>query len=102
MINIKEELRKIVDDNNIFTDEPMKAHTSFKIGGPADFFVKTKNVKQLKSIKMLASDNNIPFTIVGNGSNLLVTDKGIRGIVVKLDFDSLDIDADTRRNICKW
>lgn len=76
-------------------DELMKMHTSFKIGGPADFFVKLKNIDQLKSVKKLAIENNIPFAIVGNGSNLLVKDNGIRGIVAKLDFDKIQIDAES-------
>jgi len=78
----------------------MKKHTSFKIGGPADFFVKIKNIEQLKNIKKLAFDNNVPFNIIGNGSNLLVKDGGIRGIVAKIDFDKIQIDQDTRKNNC--
>lgn len=77
---------------NIFCDELMKRHTSFKIGGPADFFVKLKNVEQLKNLKQYANKFKIPFSIVGNGSNLLVKDTGIRGIVAKLNFDQLEID----------
>lgn len=73
----------------------MKKHTSFKIGGPADFFVKVKNIDQLKNIKKLAYENNIPFVIVGNGTNLLVKDNGIRGIVAKLDFNKIEIDSDS-------
>ena len=70
----------------------MKNHTSFKIGGPADFFVIVKNIEQLKNVKKIALENNIPFYIIGNGSNLLVKDNGIRGIVVKIDFDKIEID----------
>ena len=70
----------------------MKKHTSFKIGGPADFFVVLKNIEQLKKVKALAIDNKVPFCIVGNGTNLLVKDNGIRGIVAKLDFNKLEID----------
>lgn len=73
----------------------MKLHTSFRIGGPADFFVNLKNVEQIKNVKRFASENNIPFTIVGNGTNLLVRDKGIRGIIAKLDFDELKVDEDS-------
>jgi len=76
----------------------MKNHTSFKIGGPADFFVKLKNIEQLKNVKELAFQKNIPFMIIGNGSNLLVQDKGIRGIVGKLDFNQLDIHTETRKS----
>ena len=70
----------------------MKNHTSFKIGGPADFFVLFKTVEEIKKVKKFSIDNNIPFYIVGNGSNLLVKDNGIRGIVGKIDFDKIEID----------
>lgn len=70
----------------------MKNHTSFKIGGPADFFIILKNIEELKKVKKFSIENNIPFYIIGNGSNLLVKDKGIRGIVAKLDFNKLEID----------
>lgn len=85
--------------SQIFCDELMKKHTSFKIGGPADFFVKLKSIEQLKSVKNLADKENIPFTIIGNGTNLLVKDNGIRGIVIKLDFDKLEIDKKTKTAI---
>ena len=70
----------------------MQKHTSFKIGGPADFFVMLKDVEELKNVKNLARKNEIPFFVIGNGTNLLVRDKGIRGIVAKLDFQKLEID----------
>lgn len=66
-------------------------HTSFKIGGPADFFIILKSVQELKDIQNFVKEYNIPFFIIGNGSNLLVRDKGIRGIVAKLDFNKLQI-----------
>ena len=90
---------KILGQDQIFCNELMKCHTSFKIGGPADFFVKLKNIEQLKSVKEIALKNNIPFVIVGNGSNLLVRDKGIRGIVGKLDFEQLEINQETGKVI---
>jgi UDP-N-acetylmuramate dehydrogenase len=69
----------------------MKLHTSFKIGGPADFFIILNSLQELKEIQRFSKENNIPFLIVGNGSNLLVRDKGIRGIVAKLEFNKLEI-----------
>ncbi len=77
----------------------MKKHTSFKIGGPADFFVMLKNIEQLKKVKKLALENNIPFYIIGNGSNLLVRDGGVKGIVAKLDFEKLEINEDNGKVI---
>ena len=79
----------------------MKKHTSFKIGGPADFFVILKNIDELKKIKTFSLKNNIPFFIIGNGSNILVRDNGIRGIVAKLDFKKLEADLDTRKSDSK-
>ena len=64
----------------------MSNHTSFKIGGPADFFVKIQDVKELKFVLELANKNNIPITVIGNGTNLLVSDKGSRGIVLKIEL----------------
>lgn len=69
----------------------MKKHTTFKIGGPADYFVKVKSLRILKKLLQFCNENNIPLQVVGNGSNILVLDKGIRGIVAKLDFKKIDI-----------
>jgi UDP-N-acetylmuramate dehydrogenase len=77
----------------------MKTHTSFKIGGPADFFIILNTIEELKKVKDFVKKNNIPFLIVGNGSNLLVRDKGIRGIVAKLKFDKLNIDKENEKVI---
>lgn len=78
-------------DSEIRKDESMKKHTSFKIGGNADVFVKISILDDLKNIIKYANDNNIKLTIIGNGSNILVKDRGIRGIVVKLDFKKINI-----------
>lgn len=67
------------------TNEPMKNHTSFKIGGPADYFVCVKNAEQLTAVVKKAKELNIPFFILGKGSNLLVSDKGIEGVVICLN-----------------
>lgn len=68
-------------------DEPMSKRTSFKIGGPADIFVSVQTRDELKTVITLTKEHNVPLTVVGNGSNLLVSDKGIRGVVVSLDGD---------------
>ena len=59
------------------TDEPMSAHTSFKIGGPADRFVEVKTVSELQTVLNAVSDGNVPYFILGNGSNLLVPDESL-------------------------
>ena len=63
----------------------MKNYTSFKIGGPADFLVKIFDIEELKKVLEFSKNNKIPITIIGNGSNVLITEKGIRGIVIKLE-----------------
>ena len=70
-------------------NEPMKKHTTFKIGGPADIFIKVNDTEELKFVLNLAKNENLPINIIGNGSNVLVKDKGIRGIVLKLNFNEI-------------
>jgi UDP-N-acetylmuramate dehydrogenase len=72
----------LVSKFNLLTDEPLKRHTSFKIGGPADLFAQPENAEQLKQLIMAAREHNIPVTLFGGGTNLLVSDKGIRGLVI--------------------
>lgn len=69
------ELLKVLSEKQVYLNEPMSKHTSFKIGGPADIFVKPKNTDELKFIINLAKESNVPLTIIGNGSNLLVKDR---------------------------
>ncbi len=64
--------------------EPMCCHTSFKIGGPADFFITITNILQLKRTIVKLKELEIPYLIIGKGSNLLVSDKGIEGVVISL------------------
>ena len=71
----------------VMADEPMSRHTSFRIGGPADLYVLVSTLEQLAGLRRVAAENDIPVMIVGNGSNLLVSDAGIRGIVARLDGD---------------
>ncbi|NOX33533.1 MAG: UDP-N-acetylmuramate dehydrogenase [Deltaproteobacteria bacterium] len=72
----------LAQDFDLLENEPLKKHTSFKVGGPADLLAMPKNKLQLKKLVKKAFDLNIPVSLFGGGSNLLVTDKGIRGLVV--------------------
>lgn len=76
----------------IIFDEPMKKHTSFKIGGTADEFVKVTNELELKEAIEYAKQKKLKITIFGNGSNLLVLDKGIRGLVIKIEIQTIKIE----------
>jgi len=80
-----------ISEDNIFQNESMKKHTSFKIGGNAEFFVKAKNIEQVEYVLKICEKNNISLTIIGNGSNILVKDSGIKGIVLKIDINDIDI-----------
>ncbi|NDL67191.1 UDP-N-acetylmuramate dehydrogenase [Anaerotalea alkaliphila] len=74
----------ILPEDRILRDEPMANHTSFRIGGPADFYVAPQTVEELQAVLALCHGKGIPLQVLGNGSNLLVRDGGIRGIVVEV------------------
>lgn len=94
MDKIYDKLLMIVPQEQILKDEPMKLHTSFKVGGNAEYFVKAKNINELKEILKYVKEDKIPLFIIGNGSNLLVKDNGVKGIVLKLDFDDYKVEDD--------
>lgn len=79
-----QKLKNIVGNNEIRENEPMSKHTTFRIGGNADFFVLPKNIEQIQAVLNLAKQENIPYLFIGNGSNLLVSDEGIRGMVLQI------------------
>ena len=83
MKNFHKELTEIIPAETILLDEPMKKHTTFRIGGNADMFV-SPAIEKIPEIVALAKAHNVPVTIIGNGSNLLVGDKGIRGLVLSI------------------
>ncbi len=90
-MDLEKNLQEIVKRNNILKNEPMSKHTSLKIGGIADYFIKVKTVDELKKLLEFATENKIQTTIVGNGTNLLVKDGGIRGLVIKLELNDFKI-----------
>lgn len=95
MEEIDKKLQEIVNKKNILKNEPMSKHTSFKIGGNAEYFIKINSVQELKEVLNIASKNNIPITIVGNGTNLLVREGGIKGFVIKLELKNFKIKRST-------
>ncbi len=92
---IYRELLNILEEESIKVDEPMKKHITFRVGGPADFLVKPKTEEELRKVISFAKKNNVPFIVIGNGSNLLVKDGGIRGIVIELsdNFNNYEIEG---------
>ncbi len=77
--------------DNVRLHEPMKKHTTFRIGGPADYYLCPHSTEELQKILQICRENNIDFFILGNGSNLLVSDKGYRGAVIQLWKNFSDI-----------
>ncbi len=77
------QLKQMMGDGEVLTGEPMSRHTTFRVGGPADVLVRPK-VEQLAGVLGLCREYGEPYTLIGNGSNLLVGDGGIRGVVVEL------------------
>jgi UDP-N-acetylmuramate dehydrogenase len=89
---IYELLTNEIKQGIIKIDEPMRKHTNFKIGGNADVFVIAKNIEEIKCVIKFSKENNILLTILGNGSNVLVSDKGIRGIVLQVGTKEIKIE----------
>lgn len=76
---------RVQDVGKIYVNEPLANHTTWKIGGPADVLVEPKDVEGLKNLMALIKKEDIPWRVIGRGSNLLVADEGIDGVVIKLD-----------------
>ena len=94
-IDFKDRLSKIVSKTNILLNEPMKNHTSFKVGGPVDIMAIPEVYSDLQKIIKLCIEEKVPYHVIGNGSNLLVRDKGIRGVVIKLTgFNGIKVDGE--------
>lgn len=85
----------ILDKEDIKIDEPMKKHISFRVGGPADILVKPRAEDQIKNVINLLKKEEVPYLVIGNGSNLLIKDGGIRGVVVEIsdNFNKFEIDG---------
>ena len=84
LLRLREELQRIAGPEAVLVNEPMKEHTTFRIGGPADLFVMPSSVEAVTGAVLLLKEREIPFFILGNGSNLLVSDEGYRGVVIQI------------------
>ena len=82
--NLLNELYRIVGEDNVKLDEPMSKHTTFRIGGPASYFVTPMDTEELSQVVVLCKAERVPFFLLGHGSNILVSDKGIGGVVIQL------------------
>ena len=83
-INLRQQFQEILENSRILEKEPMSRHTTFRKGGPADWFLVPESADEIRKIIAMCQEQQIPHFILGNGSNLLVSDKGYRGVVVQL------------------
>jgi len=90
-------LIKKLPKENILKEEIMAKHTSFKIGGRAEIFVKVKTIEQLKETLKIANENKTPYFVMGNGSNLLVKDGGFRGLVLKIELKEIEVEENNEK-----
>ncbi len=79
-----EKLQKLIGEAKVLTNESMASHTTFRIGGPADYFVVPNSVEEVRNVVALCKKSELPYYVLGNGSNLLVGDKGFRGVVIQI------------------
>lgn len=82
--NLYEKLAAVLGQEKVLAEEPMKKHTTFRVGGPADLFVMPSSEEEVKAAAAICDEEKVPYYIVGNGSNLLVSDKGYRGVIIQL------------------
>ena len=96
-----EKLRTVLEKDEIFENEMMNKHTTFELGGPAKFFIKPKSVNKIIKVLQLCKEYSIEYFILGNGSNLLVSDKGYDGLVINIheeNFSDLKVDQIDQTN----
>ena len=97
--NFSNKLRQILKPDQFIFDAPMSEHTTFKIGGAADVLIFPSTIEEVVKILKLINEYKIPLTILGNGSNVLVRDKGIRGAVVKFNGEFAQMKRDGNKII---
>ena len=91
-----DKLTIIIRKDRIFVDELMSRHITFRVGGPADFFVTPKTKEEVRDIIRVCKEEEMPYYIIGNGSNLLVSDKGYRGVIIQIykEMNEVMVDGD--------
>ncbi|NLZ81282.1 MAG: UDP-N-acetylmuramate dehydrogenase [Clostridiales bacterium] len=75
---------EVLGEENLLLEEPMKNHTTFRVGGPATYYLIPHTAEEVKNLVVLCKQNSIPYTIIGNGSNLLVSDQGYKGAIIQV------------------
>ncbi len=93
MTDIENILKEKFEDNQLLFNEPMKRHTSFKIGGAADILVLPKSIEEIVFLIKLFESEKVNYFVMGNGTNLLVSDKGFRGVIIKISKNFSEINV---------
>ena len=91
-----DKLNNVIGKDSILIDEPMSRHTTFRVGGPADFFVTPKAKEEVRNVIRICKEAGMPYYIIGNGSNLLVSDAGYRGVIVQIykEMNEVSVEGD--------
>ena len=95
-LNFYDKLNNVIAKDSILIDEPMSRHTTFRVGGPADFFVTPKAKEEVRDVICICKEAGMPYYIIGNGSNLLVSDAGYRGVIVQIykEMNEVKVEGD--------
>ncbi len=88
---VVEALEHFLPAENIYINEPMSKHTTFRIGGEADCYLQIEDVEQLKKVQRYLQQLEIPYLVLGNGSNLLMGDQGYRGVIIEIANKMSDV-----------
>lgn len=93
---IRRRFCEIVAEDRVLEQEPMARHTTFRIGGPADYFVELESIDEVKAAVRICQEENLPWFVLGRGSNLLVSDQGYRGVILSIykGFQKVEIDGE--------
>ena len=96
---IKNRFCELLGNDKVLTEEPMKKHTTFRIGGPADYFLLPVSAEEVSGILEICRQEGLPFFILGNGSNLLVSDEGYRGAIIQMyrNYNMIQVEGTTVR-----
>ena len=91
-----DKLNNVIEKDSILTNELMSRHTTFRVGGPADFFVTPKTKEDVRDVIRVCKEVGMPYYIIGNGSNLLVSDAGYRGVIVQIykEMNEVKVEGD--------
>lgn len=92
-----DKVHSIISEGTVFTNEKLADHTSFRVGGPADLMVMPANKEEIRDAIALAKTEEVPYFVMGNGSNLLVSDDGFRGMIILIgkNFQSVKVEEET-------